>query len=162
MAFRLFPITAFPATEGKVYPDVFRTNTNNFWLEGLGVMASLDADAELHYVFHVPTPLPSGTAKLEVLAMTHDSGNGDATFNPHWKSIAVGEDFDLTAASLLAEGTETLTWVTNEGCLFKGAKVTLDADTLVADEFLALRLVLESTNWTLDERSLWIASVIWE
>lgn len=162
MAFRLFPITVFPATEGKVYPEVFRTDTNSFWIEGMGVMASLDADAELHYIFHVPTPLPSGTAKLEVLAMTSDVASGDAKFNPKWKSIAVGEDFDLAAASLYAEGTQTFTWLTNEGHLFKRSKVTLDADTVTADEFIALRLVLETTNWSLDTRSLWLASVVWE
>jgi hypothetical protein len=161
MAFRLFPISSFPATEGSTYPDVLRTNTNDFWIEGLGVKASLSADAELHYVFHVPTPLPSGTAKLEVLAFSYEA-SGDAKFNPKWKSIAVGEDFDLAASSLNAEGTQTLTWSTGDGHKFKRSKITLDADTVTADEFIALRLAMESTSWTLDDRSIWIPAVIWE
>lgn len=149
-------------TSGKVYPDLFRTNTNNFWIEGVGCMASLDADAEIHYVWHVPASLPAGTCKLEVLAFSYDA-NGDAKINPKWKSIAVEEDFDLAVGSLNAEGTTTMTWVTsNDAHQFKRAKITLDADTVVADEFISMRLALESTSWTLNQRSIWLPAVIWE
>lgn len=253
MAFRMRPMSAFPATEGKVYPDVLRTNENDFWIEGLGVMASLDSDAELHYLWHTPAVLPTGTCKLEVLAFSYNA-DGDAKFNPKWKSLAIGENFDLAATSLNAEGTQTLTW-TNEiqtvtltdatagtftltfdgqttstiaydataaavqsalealsnldsgdvtvtgdaggpwavefdgqgdvalmtaddssltgtagvaltqesnGHEFLRAKVTLDADTIVADEIVALRLAMESTSWTLNKRSIWLPAIIWE
>lgn len=162
MAYRIRPMSSFPATEGKVYPDCFRTNTNNFWIEGMGCMASLDADAELHYVWHVPASLPTGTCKLEVLAFSYDA-NGDAKINPKWKSIAVEEDFDLAVGSLNAEGTTTITWSTgNDAHQFKRAKITLDADTVVADEFVSMRLALESTSWTLNQRSIWLPALIWE
>ncbi len=260
MAFRLFPISAFPATVGKVYPDVIPTTDNSFWIEGLGVMASLDADAELHYVYHVPTPIPSGTGKLEVIGYARQAA-GDAKFNPKWRSLAVGEDLDLAAGGLNAEGTDTLTWLNEKQLVtltgasggtftlsfdgqgptttiawnaadtavqaaleglsniasgdvavtgsaggpwtveFKQAyegvdvammtadsggltgttptadvtlsqgstdnhilrtKVTLDADTLTADEFIVLRLVMETTSWTLSKRSIWLPSIIWE
>lgn len=161
MATRLFPVSAFPATEGKVYPEAFNSVSNGFWIEGLGVMANLNADAELHYVFQVPNPLPAGVAKLEVVATAYD-GAGDAKFNPKWKSIALGETFDLAAGSLNAEGTQTLTWVAGDGLKFKRAVVTLDADTVVADEFVALRLAMETTNWTLNQRSLWLVAMLWE
>jgi hypothetical protein len=162
MAYRMRPISAFPATEGKVYPDCFRTNTNDFWLEGLGVMASLDADAELHYLWHVPPTLPTGTCKLEVTAFSYNA-NGDAKFNPKWKSLAFEENFDLAATSLNAEGTSTLTWVTDSDAHeMKRLKITLDADTVVADEFIAMRLVMESTSWTLNQRSIWLPTILWE
>jgi len=159
---RIYPISQFPATEGKVYPDGLRTNTNDFWVEGLGVMASLDGDAELHYIFRAPASLPDGTAKLEVVGFSYDA-DGDAKINPKWKSFAFEEDFDLAAASLNAEGTQTLSWATGEDAHeMKQLKVTLDADTVVAGEFVALRLVMESASWTLDTRSVWFASIIWE
>jgi len=162
MAYRIRPISAFPATSGKVYPDVLRTNSNDFWIEGLGVMASLDADAELHYLFLVPPTLPSGTAKLEVVGFSYNAG-GDAAFNPKWKSIAFDEDMDLSAASLNAEGESTMTWTYNSDAHeMKRTKVTLDADTVVADEFIQLRLALVSANWTLNQRSIWLPSVVWE
>jgi hypothetical protein len=41
-------------------------------------------------------------------------------------------------------------------------KITLDADTVVADELIVLRLVLESTGWTLESKSLWLPTIIWE
>ncbi len=161
MSFRLFPVSVFPATEGKVYPDVYATTSNSFLIEALGVIASLSADAELHYVFRVPASLPSGTAKLEVLAMA-PAVAGAAKFNPKWKSVAVEDDMDLAAGSLNAEGTQTLTWSTGDDDQFKSAKVTLDADTVVADEFIVLRLVMETSSWTLAEKSIWLPTVIWE
>jgi hypothetical protein len=162
MAYRLYPFSAFPATEGKVYPDAIRTNTNDFWLEGLGVVASLGSDAELHYVFRVPGGLPTGTAKLEVTGFSYDA-NGDAKINPKWKSVAYEEDIDLAASSLNAEGTNTITWATgNDAHQFKQLKVALDADTIVAGEFIVLRLVLESTSWTLNTRAIFNVSIIWE
>jgi hypothetical protein len=162
MATRLRPISAFPATAGKVYPDAVRTNTNDFWIEGLGVMASLDADAELHYVWHVPSVLPSGTAKLEVIAFSYDAG-GNAAFNPKWKSIAFDEDMDLTAGSLNAEGESTITWTYGANAHeMRRTKVTLDADTVVADEFINMRLALVSANWTMNQRCIFLPSILWE
>jgi len=161
MAFQLFPFSAFPATEGKVYPDLYNTAVNGFSFEAMGVIASLDADAELHYVFHVPASLPSGIAKLEVLAMSNAAA-GDAKFNPKWKSIAVGETFDLAVGSLNAEGTQTFTWASGDNEKFKRLKIPLDADTVTADEFIAMRFVMETSSWTLAAKSIWLPSVIWE
>jgi hypothetical protein len=125
-------------------------------------MASLDADAEFHYVFRVPAALPVGTAKLEVIGLGL-SPNGDAKLNPKWKSVALEEDIDIAAASLNAAGTQTLTWTSgSDDHEFKSLKVVLDADTVVAGEFIVMRLALESTGWTLDERVVFISSIIWE
>jgi hypothetical protein len=162
MAFRLRPISSFPATEGKCYPDVFSTASNYFWIEGLGVIASLDADAELHYIWHVPSVLPSGTAKLEIIGQSYDAG-GDAKINPKWKSIAFDETMDIAAGSLNAEGTTTMSWTYgSDAHEMKRDKVTLDADTVAADEFILMRLTMETANWTLNQRSLWLPSILWE
>ena len=162
MAYRIHPISAFAATESKVFPRVIRTDTNSFWVEGLGVMASLDSDAELHYVFHVPTSLPSGNAKLELISFA-ENGGGNAKVNPKWKSVDFGETMDLASGSLNAEGTETITWTYNSDQFeMKRTKVTLDADTVVADEFIQLSLVMETTNWTMNDVTIWLPSIIWE
>ena len=163
MATRLGPISAFPATQGKVYPDVFKTASNDFWIEGLGVMASLDADAGLHYVWHVPKgDLPAGTCKLEVIMFSFDAG-GDAAFNPKWKSIAIDEDMDLAAGSLNAEGESTISWSYGVNAHeMRRATINLDADTVVSDEFIQMRLALVSANWTLNQRSIVLPSIIWE
>jgi len=163
MSTRLGPISSFPATVAKTYPDVLKTTTNDFWIEGLGVMASLDADAELHYIWHVPKgTLPTGTCKLEVIMHSYDAA-GDAAFNPKWKSIAFDEDMDLAAGSLNAEGESTITWTYGANAHeMRRATINLDADTVVADEFIVLRLALVSANWTLNQRSIVLPSIIWE
>lgn len=162
MAYRLLPMSAFPATPGKVYPDARRTTSNGFWFEGIGVMAALDADAEIHYVFRVPGGLPVGTAKLSVLGLSH-AADGDMKINPKWASKATEEDLDISAASLNAEGVSTLTWtIGSDDHQLKELKVTLDADTIVADEFIVMRLTLETSGWTLDQRAILMCSIIWE
>ena len=163
MATRLGPISSFPATPGKVYPDVLKTTTNDFWIEGLGVMASLDADAELHYVWHVPKgTLPAGNCKLEVIIFAINS-DGDAAFNPKWKSVAFDENIDLAAGSLNAEGESTISWTFGANAhQMRRATINLDADTVVADEFIQMRLALVSANWTLNQRSIVLPSLIWE
>jgi hypothetical protein len=155
-------MSSFPATENKVFPFVHATTTNSFLVEGLGVVGGLDVDAELHYVFHVPPSLPSGTAKLEVIALANPSVGGTAYFNPKWKSIAVEETLDLAAGSLNAEGTQSIVWSSGDNDKFHRVKIALDADTVVADEFVVLRLVMESTSWSLNYTSLWLPAIIWE
>jgi hypothetical protein len=145
-----------------LYPDTFKTTTNDFWIEGMGVIASLDADSEIHYVFHVPSVLPTGNAKLEVIAQSLDAG-GDAAYNPKWKSVAFGETMDLAVGSLNAEGESTLTWTGGaDAHEMKRDKITLDADTVTADEFIVLRLALVSANWTLNQRCILLPSILWE
>jgi hypothetical protein len=126
-------------------------------------MASLDANAELHYMWQAPKgSLPSGTCKLEVLAFSYNAG-GDVAFNPKWKSIALGEDMDLAAGSLNAEGESTITWVGGaDAHEMKRATINLDADTVVADEFINMRLALVTANWTLNQRCIFLPSIIWE
>lgn len=164
MAFRLFPMSSFPATPDATYPSVFYTTSNDFIVEGLGVKGSIDVsgDAELHYIFHTPPSLPSGTAKLEVLLMGQPIVGGSAKFNPYWKSIPVEDTFDLTLGSLNAEGTQTVTFGAGDNDVFHRVKIALDADTVIADEFVVLRLVMEATGWTLDYETLWLPAIIWE
>jgi hypothetical protein len=156
----VFPHSAFPVTAGRVFP-AFHTGAgaNSKHDEGLGVEASLGADATWRLRFAMPPTLPSGTGKLRLLALANAT-SGAAKVNPKWASVAAEED--PSSATLNAEGTQTVTWAAGDNDQYKELKVTLDADTLVAGEVVVLDLVFETASWTLAQVSTWQPSVIWE
>jgi hypothetical protein len=157
-------MSSFPATPDATYPSAFYTTSNSFIVEGLGVIGNIDVfgDAELHYIFHIPPSLPSGTAKLEVLVMGQPVVGASVKFNPYWKSVPVEDTVDLALGSLNAEGTQTVTFGPGDNNVFHRVKIALDADTVVADEFVVLRLVMESATWTLSYETIWLPAIIWE
>ena len=119
-------------------------------------MASVDADATWELRFKMPPTLPTGTGKLSLIPLA-DAVTGNAKVNPKWASVAIGED--PSSATLNAEGTTTITWSTNDDDEYQEAKVTLDADTLVANEMVVMDLVFETASWTLAVISTWIVSI---
>lgn len=123
--------------------------------------ASMSANTTVRYRFEVPPTLPTGTAKLRVIAMSNNASEV-AKFDVQWASVAVEED--ASAATLNAEGTQTITWATSDEDVFKEVKVTLDADSggVKASEFIVMQFIFETTSWTLSTESGWIISVIWE
>jgi hypothetical protein len=125
----------------------------------MGVEASVGADSTWELRFEMPQVLPSGTAKLRLRALA-DAVTGAAKVNPKWASVAMGED--ASSATLNAEGTGTITWSTNDDDEYQELIITLDADTVVADEIIAMNLVFETSSWTLAVVSTWFASIIWE
>ncbi len=156
----IFPHSAFPATAAKVFPNFHvGAGANSKHDEGLGVMASVDADATWRLRFQMPPTLPTGTGKLRLLALANAT-SGVAKVNAKWASVAVEED--PSSATLNAETTSTVTWSAGDDDQYKELKVTLDADTLVAGEEVVMDLVFETTSWTLAQVSTWIASIIWE
>lgn len=162
MAYRIHPVSSHPRTQNKTFPRVLKTADYNRYIEGLGVMASLDSDAELHYVFHTPFELPTGTAKLELNTIA-DNGGGDAKINPMWKSVDFDESMDLNNASLNEEGIQTISWTYNtDENKIKRITVNLDADTIVADEMILLVLEMQTANWTMNAATVWLPSINWE
>lgn len=157
----LYAYSVYPATvTGEVFADVYTGDGGNSpETVGWGVEASLGADATLGCRFEMPPSLPTGTAKLRLLAMA-DAVTGVAKVNPKWRSVAVEED--PTDTALTAEGTQTVTWAAGDDDVFKELLVTLDADTVVAGEIIAMDIVFETASWTLAAISLWSFSIIWE
>lgn len=156
----VFPHSAIPVTGGRVFPDVYvGAGANSRHDEGLGVEASLGGDAIWRLRFQMPPSLPTGTGKLRLLALANAT-SGDARANPKWASVAAGED--PSSAVLNAEGTATVTWGAGDNDVYKETKIILDADTLVASEEVVMDLTFETASWTLAQKSLWIASIIWE
>jgi hypothetical protein len=126
----------------------------------MGVEASVAADTEWQLSFDMPVgSLPSGTGKLKLKALA-DAESGDAKLNPAWASVADGED--PSAATLIAEGIQTLSWSTGDDDEYIVLKVDLDADTLVAGETVVMHIAFLTASWTLAAVSTWIPTIIWE
>lgn len=156
----IYPYSAYPVTTGSVFPYIYvGAGANSKQESGLGVQASVSADATWRLRYEMPPELPAGTAKLRLRAMANAT-SGAAKVNPKWASVAMEED--PSGATLNAEGTTTVTWSTGDNDQFKQAKIDLDADTLVAGEIVVMDLVFETSSWTLAQTSVWQASIIFE
>jgi len=157
----IFPHSAYPVSS-DVFPNFHvGAGANSKQEEGLGVAASISADSIWRLRFQMPPTLPSGTGKLRLLALAATvTAQKVAKVDPKWASVAAGED--PSSATLNAEGTTTVTFETTDGDKYKEAKITLDADTLVAGEEVVMDLTFETSGWTLNLVSTWIASIIWE
>lgn len=160
MAHRLMPISALPATPGITFPDARQTANSTFWVEGLSIIGSPGSDGELHYIWEMPPTLPSGTAKLELTVLPENTGN--ISVNPYWKSVAASESLDLDTGNLNSEGLLSATYNSADIDTLDRLTVNLDADTIVANEYVVMRLVLDSGNWTVTSRTLFLPSIIWE
>jgi hypothetical protein len=143
-----------------VFPSVHvGAGANSKHDEGLGVEASLGADAIRRLRFEMPPSLPTGTGKLRLLLLANAT-SGAAKINPKWASVAVEED--PSGATLNAETVQTVTWAAGDNDQYKELKVNLDADTLVASEVVVLDLTCETSGWTLAQVLTMRPSVIWE
>jgi len=156
----IFPNSTYPVTAGNVFPNFHvGAGANSKQDEGLGVAASIAADSTWRLRFQMPPgSLPSGTFQLRCLALANAT-SGDAKVNPKWASVAAGED--PSSATLQAEGTQTVTWAAGNADDYMELTVTLDADTAVAGEMIAMDLVFETASWTLAQVSTWIVVVRW-
>jgi len=156
----IFPRSDYPVTADRVFPNIHvGAGANSKHERGFGVEASVGADSTWRLRFQMPTTLPSGTGKLRLRALANAT-SGVAKVNPKWVSVAIEED--PSSATLVAEGTSTLTWAAGDNDQYKELLITLDADTLVASEEVIMDLVFETASWTLAAVSTWIPSIIWE
>lgn len=157
----IFPFSAIPATADRTFASTIITGSNSFIRSGMGVEASVGADSEWHLLYKMPPALPTGDPKT-VMQGFSAAVAGSAQVNFYWASKATEEDLDLTLAGLNAEGTETITWAAGDDYVIKELRVDLDADTVIADEYIIAIVVFETTSWTLASVSLWDFPIIWE
>ena len=156
----ILPNSAVPVTADRVFPNIHvGAGANSKHDEGLGVQASVGADSTWRLRFLMPPTLPTGTCKLRLLALANAT-SGNAKVNPKWVSVAVEES--PSGATPVAETVQTVTWAAGDNDQYKELKVTLDADTVVANEVIVMELVFETASWTLAQVSTWIPSIIWE
>lgn len=155
----IFPHSAYPVS-ANVFPNIHvGAGANSKHDDGLGVVASLAADAIWRLRFQMPPVLPTGTCKLRMLGLANAT-SGAAKINPKWVSVAAEES--PSGATLVAETTQTVTFAAGDNDQYKELKVILDGDTVVATEEIVMDLTFETTSWTLAQISTWHVSIIWE
>ncbi len=148
----------------RVFPNIhIGAGSNSKHEEGLGVEASLGADATWRLRFQIPPAIPSGTLKLLTKSLANAT-SGSAKVNPKWD--IVGDGADPSSATLNAEGTTTITWASGDNDDYKWTKITLDATTAptTGDEnkAIVMDLVFETSSYTLAQILTMQVSIIWE
>lgn len=137
----ILPFSAEPITAPRVFPVRLTAEMPR----SLGFEASLGADAIWRLFYRMPPTIPTGTAKL-LLACQANATTGAAKLNAKWKSWGANEV--PAAASLTAEGTDTVTFATTAYRLTEVVRV-LDADTFVGGELIMIDLTGETSSYTL-------------
>jgi hypothetical protein len=157
----ILPSSAYPGdTTGRLFPTFYSGAGGNAAPveEGMGVMASLSANAVWELRFQMPPTIPSGTLKLRLLALANAT-SGVAKVTVSDGSVAAGAS--PSAVSLTAETQTSLTWAAGDNDKYKEAKVTLTTSP-AGNDVLVVALTFNTTSWTLAQVSCWIASIIWE
>ena len=154
------PSSNYIESSSNIWGDFYTGDGSNGHTDDVTmVIASLGSDAKVQLRFNMPPTLPTGTAKLRLIGLA-DATSGVAKVNPSWASVAVGQD--PSSFTLTAEGTQTVTWSTDDDDEYQETKIILDADTVVANEFIIMHVTFETASWTLAANSGWMFSVIWE
>jgi len=133
------------------------TNTNNAGaIEGVGVVASLAANAAAVLQFNLPESIPTGTMKCRCLAWANAT-SGVAKLTLSDGQTAVGSN--IGATTLTADTQVSQTWTTAD--VIVENKVTL-ATAPTANNILTVLATFNSTGWTLAAASVWQFSLVWE
>lgn len=144
---------------GNLFPNFYipATNTNTAGaLEGIGVVASLGADAPAVMQFNMPEVIPTGTLKLRCLAMANAT-SGVAKLTVSDKNAAAG--LNLGTTTLNAETQLSQTWATAD--ILVENKITLTSAP-VANDILTVLATFNTASWTLAAVSTWTFSLVWE
>jgi hypothetical protein len=144
---------------GNLFPNFYipATNTNTAGaLEGIGVVASLGANAPAVMQFNMPEVMPVGTIKLRCLAMANATA-GVAKLTVSDKNVAAGAS--LGTSTLNSETQLSQTWVTAD--ILVENKITLTSAP-AANDVLTVLATFNNTGWTLAAASTWQFSIVWE
>jgi hypothetical protein len=135
------------------------TNTNNAGaLEGVGVIASLAADAAAVLQFNMPEVIPNGTIKLRCLAMANAT-SGTAKLTLTDGTTSAGANIGTTTLSASGTGAIVQGWSTAD--ILVENKVNL-ASTPTPNQILTVLATFNTAGWSLAATSVWQFSVIWE
>lgn len=152
----------FGGASGNASPTFYvpTTNTNTAGaIEGIGVIASLGsfADAPIPIQFNLPEVIPSGQAKLRLLAMS-SATTGNAKITVADGVTAPGSNIGVATLTTDASA-QTVAWSAADVLL--ETKINL-ATTMIANGVLTVLLTFNASGWTLAQDSVWIASLVWE
>jgi hypothetical protein len=145
---------------GNLFPTFYipATNTNTAGaLEGVGVIASLAADAPAVLQFNMPEVIPTGTLKLRILAMANaTSGVAKLTV----KDASTSASSNIGATTLTTETQLSQTWATAD--ILVENKITLTATAPTANQITTILATFNTASWTLAAASAWQFSLVWE
>lgn len=144
---------------GNLYPTFYipSTNTNGAGaIEGIGVVASLAAEASAVLQFNMPESIPTGTLKLRVLSLAN-AATGTAKLTVSDKNVAAAGQ--LGTSTLNAESQLSWAWTTAD--ILVENKITLTS-TPVANDILTVLATFNHTSWTLAAASAHQFSIVWE
>jgi hypothetical protein len=157
----IYPSSPYPAdASGRLFAGFYAGGGGNLAPhdQGLGVKASLDADAVWELRFPMPPTIPSGTFKLRLLALANAT-SGSAKLTVSDGHCAAGSS--PSAASLTAESQATVTWSTGNNDQYMETKIALSA-TPNGNDMLVAAIKFQTSGWTLAAVSYWLVSIIWE
>jgi hypothetical protein len=145
---------------GNAYSTFFipATNTNTAGaIEGVGVVASLAADAPVVLQFNMPVSIPTGTLKLRILSMANAT-SGIMKLTIKDGSTSAGSSIGVT--SLTTETQVSQTWATAD--ILVENKVTLTATAPTANQITTVLATFNTASWTLAAASAHQFSLVWE
>lgn len=157
----IFPTSVYlGGGSGNIFPNFYAGAGGNASPtdEGIGVVASLGADAAAQLRFPLPESLPSGTAKLRFLSLANAT-SGTAKWTVSDGVVAAGSS--PSAATLTSETQSTLTWSAGNNDQYLETKVTL-TPSMVANSMLVVAVTYNHTSWTLAQTLTQIVSLVWE
>jgi len=149
---------------GNLSPTFFTsgagTTVANSTIEGIGVVASLGADAAAVLQFNLPEVFPPGAMKLRMLAWANAT-TGNAIYTVADGGTAPGANIANTTlttdASAVSFGFPATANLINEV-----AKVTLTGPGQVANNLYTVVVTFNTASWTLAATSVWQFSMVWE
>ena len=135
------------------------TTTANSTIEGIGVVASLGADASAVMQFNMPETIPAGSLKCRVLAWANaTTGNAKLDIidgrTPAGSNIA-----NATFTTEAGSPTISQTWATAD--IIVENKVTL-TQAPTANDIYTVVATFRTASWSLAVTSVWQFSLVWE
>lgn len=144
---------------GNLFPNFYvpATNTNAAGaIEGVGVVASLAAEAPAVMQFNMPEVIPTGTLKLYCRAMAN-AVSGTALLTVSDGATSGGSN--IGATTLTAETQLGQAWSAAD--VLVENKITLSTSP-TANQILTVLATFNHTSWTLAAASTWQFSLVWE
>jgi hypothetical protein len=143
---------------GNLFPNFYAGGGANASVhdEGIGVVASLGADATAELRFPMPASIPTGTLKLMVRALANAT-SGVVKFTVSDGAVSGGSS--PSAATLTSETQSSVTWTAVD--VYMDTKVTLTTAP-TANQSLIVALKFQTSGWTLAVALTCLVWVLWE
>ena len=145
----------------QFYTSGAGTTTANSTIEGIGVVASLGADASAVMQFNIPGTgvIPSGTLKLRVLAWANATSGVAKLDIIDGRTPPASNIANATFTTEAGSPTISQTWATAD--IIVENKVTL-TQTPSAGDIYTVVATFRTASWSLTAQSVWQFSLIWE